>query len=123
MPPSPIFLENNLIQLCEIFLKDLTDPLSIIDSEYRIYWANRRKAGEHNLSREEIIGKVCYEIFSEKINPVPNALSVKLKLPIGLAVMKKAVICRKVAGYGASKEPFPSVIKTARLPIPWFTAS
>jgi hypothetical protein len=50
MPVTQISLENNLIQLCEIFLKDLTDPLSIIDSEYRIYWANRRRAGEHNLS-------------------------------------------------------------------------
>jgi hypothetical protein len=50
MPVTQISLENNLIQLCEMFLQDLPDPLSIIDSGYRIFWVNRRRAGEHNLA-------------------------------------------------------------------------
>jgi DNA-binding CsgD family transcriptional regulator len=80
MPVSKISLENNLIQLCDMFLQDLTDPLSIIDSEYYIFWANRRKASEHQLSREDIVGKVCYEIFFGKNKPCSQCLVSKVKI-------------------------------------------
>ncbi|CAB1062409.1 hypothetical protein D1BOALGB6SA_7186 [Olavius sp. associated proteobacterium Delta 1] len=80
MPVSKISIENNLVQLCNMFLQDLTDPLSIIDSEYRIFWANRKKAGEHKLSRKDIIGKVCYEMFFGKNKPCSQCLVSKVKI-------------------------------------------
>jgi DNA-binding CsgD family transcriptional regulator len=63
-----------------MFLQDLTDPLSIVDGEYRIFWANRKRAGEHNLNQEDIIGKVCYEIFFEKNKPCSQCLVSKVKI-------------------------------------------
>lgn len=80
MPGSQIALENNLSQLCNMFLQDLTDTLSIVDGEHHIFWANRRKAGEHKLSQEEIIGKVCYEIFFGKNKPCSQCLVSKVKI-------------------------------------------
>jgi DNA-binding CsgD family transcriptional regulator len=80
MPVSKIALENNLVQLCNVFLQDLADPLSIIDREYHIFWANRRKAGEHNLSQKDIIGKVCYEIFFGKNKPCSQCLVSQVKI-------------------------------------------
>jgi transcriptional regulator with PAS, ATPase and Fis domain len=80
MPGSQIPLENNLIQLCNMFLQDLTDPLTIVDGEYRIFWANRKRAGEHNLNQEDIIGKVCYEIFFGKNKSCSQCLVSKVKI-------------------------------------------
>ena len=80
MPVSKISQENNLVQLCDMFLQDLTDPLSIIDSEYRIFWVNQRKASEHRLRREDIVGKVCYEIFFGKNAPCSQCLVSKVKI-------------------------------------------
>jgi PAS domain-containing protein len=63
-----------------MFLQDLTDPLTIVDGGYRIFWANRRKAGEHNLNQEDIIGKVCYEIFFGKNKPCSQCIVRKVKI-------------------------------------------
>jgi DNA-binding CsgD family transcriptional regulator len=80
MPADRIAIEDNLKQLCNMFLQDLTGPLTIIDSEYRIFWANRRKAGEHGLTQEDIIEKVCYEILFGKKHPCSQCLVRKVKV-------------------------------------------
>jgi len=80
MPATQMSLEDNLIQLCNMFLQDLTDPLTILDGEYRIFWANRKRADEHNLNQEEVIGKVCYEIFFKKNKPCSQCLVSKVKI-------------------------------------------
>jgi DNA-binding CsgD family transcriptional regulator len=63
-----------------MFLQNLTDPFSIVDGEYRIMWANRRKANEHNLCQKDIIGKICYEIFFGKKQPCPQCLVREVKI-------------------------------------------
>jgi len=69
--PGKVFPADNVVSFCQTFLQDLIDPFSIIDNEYRILWGNRKKAAEHGLNQEEIIGKICHEIFFRRKFPCP----------------------------------------------------
>jgi len=61
--------DATLLKFCQSFLQDLIDPFSIIDREFRILWASRAKAAEHQLKQADAIGKICYEIFFQRSAP------------------------------------------------------
>ncbi len=44
-------------------LKSIRDPFGIIDSRYKVIWANRQMAGIFHYTPEELLGKTCFQIF------------------------------------------------------------
>ena len=61
--------DTMLVQFCQNFLRDIIDPFSVIDREFRILWGSRAKAAEHRLKQADMIGKICYEIFFQRSDP------------------------------------------------------
>jgi PAS domain S-box-containing protein len=50
-------------------LMAVTDPLNILDRNYRIIWANKARAELHQRSVEEMMGKYCYDMFQGRNEP------------------------------------------------------
>ncbi len=55
--------------LAEEALMAVTEPLDIIDSEYRIVWANEARARLHHVTLDAMVGKHCYEVFQRSTEP------------------------------------------------------
>ena len=55
--------------LAEEALMAVTEPLNVLDSEYRIIWANEAKARLHQLENRDFFGKFCYEVFQRRQEP------------------------------------------------------
>jgi DNA-binding CsgD family transcriptional regulator len=75
-------LEDFLLNFSQNILQDITDPLSVIDSRFRIIWGNRCKALEHGIKQKDMRGKICYEIFFHRSKPCREC-AVKEVLKIG----------------------------------------
>jgi PAS domain S-box-containing protein len=50
-------------------LMAVTDPLNVLDNEYRIVWANDARARMHQTTADDLIGKFCYEAFQMRHEP------------------------------------------------------
>lgn len=50
-------------------LKSLRIPLAVIDNEFRYLWINREMARIYQTQPEQVSGKICYKITSEKAGP------------------------------------------------------
>ncbi len=50
-------------------LMAVTDPLNVLDTEYRIIWANDARAQLHKTTVDHLIGKFCYEAFQMRHEP------------------------------------------------------
>lgn len=47
----------------------VTEPLNVLDSEYHIIWANDAKLRLHQLTNQDVSGKLCYEVFQRRHEP------------------------------------------------------
>jgi len=47
-------------------IKAVTDPMNIIDTEFRIVWANEARAIMHQRSLDEMQGRYCYKMFQRR---------------------------------------------------------
>ncbi len=56
----------------EIILKSLVEHVVYQDTEMRILWANRAACESVNLTREQLLGRFCYEIWPQRNDPCPN---------------------------------------------------
>lgn len=66
------FLENLLAGLGSVLLKSIRDPLGIMGTDFTCLWANKALAAIHQSEREDVIGKVCYEVFYNNTKPCPG---------------------------------------------------
>jgi len=94
MPLSGVVsLEDKIVYFCNAFLRDLPDPFSIIDDNYRIVWGNRKKAEVHRLRPEDVVGEICYDIFFQKDTPCsPCAVKMAGKSGKPCTVKKKCTL-------------------------------
>lgn len=67
-----VVLENLLAGLGSVVLKSIRDPLGIIGKDFICLWANKAMAVIHQSDREDVIGKVCYEVFNNSTKPCPG---------------------------------------------------
>jgi PAS domain S-box-containing protein len=56
----------------EIILRSLVEHVIYQDTEMRILWANRAACESVNLTREQLLGRFCYEIWSQRTDPCPD---------------------------------------------------
>jgi len=56
----------------EIILKSLVEHVIYQDTEMRILWANRAACESVNLTREQLLGRFCYEIWPKRSEPCPD---------------------------------------------------
>ncbi len=56
----------------EIILKSLVEHVIYQDTEMRILWANRAACESVNLTREQLLGRFCYEIWPQRNDPCPD---------------------------------------------------
>jgi len=56
----------------EIILKSLVEHVIYQDTEMRILWANRAACESVNLTREQLLGRFCYEIWPKRSDPCPD---------------------------------------------------
>ena len=66
------FLDNLLAGLGSVLLKSIRDPLGIMGRDFICLWANKALAAIHQSEREDVIGKVCYEVFYNHTKPCPG---------------------------------------------------
>jgi PAS domain S-box-containing protein len=55
--------------VAEQTLMSVTEPLNILDRDYRIVWANKARAELHKMPLDEMIGKFCFEAFQRSNEP------------------------------------------------------
>ena len=67
-----VVLENLLAGLGSVVLKSIRDPLGIIGKDFTCLWANKAMSAIHQSKSEDVIGKVCYEVFYNNTNPCPG---------------------------------------------------
>jgi len=48
------------------------DRIRLVDRDLRIIWANKTTTREINITPEELVGKICYELFAERDTPCPG---------------------------------------------------
>jgi len=56
----------------ELILNSLVEHVIYQDTELRILWANRAASESVNLTQEELVGRFCYEIWSQRSQPCSN---------------------------------------------------
>jgi len=56
----------------EIILRSLVEHVLYQDTEMRILWANRAACESVNLTREQLLGRFCYEIWPRRTDPCPD---------------------------------------------------
>lgn len=52
--------------MAEVSLMAVSDPMNILDPNFRIIWANEARARMHQWSLEQMIGRPCYEVFQRR---------------------------------------------------------
>jgi len=52
--------------MAEVSLMAVSDPMNILDPNFRIIWANEARARMHQYSLEQMIGRPCYEVFQRR---------------------------------------------------------
>jgi PAS domain S-box-containing protein len=55
--------------IAEQALLAVSDPMNILDRDYRIIWANKARSELHQISFKEMIGHYCYETFQKHNEP------------------------------------------------------
>jgi len=64
----------------EIILKSLVEHVIYQDTEMRILWANRAACESANMTREQLLGRFCYEIWPKRNDPCPDCpLKISMK--------------------------------------------
>ena len=53
-------------RMAEVSIMAVSDPMNIVDSNFRILWANEARARMHQYSLEQMIGRPCYEVFQRR---------------------------------------------------------
>ena len=56
----------------ETILNSLVEHVIHQDTEMRVLWANRAACESANLTREQLLGRFCYEIWSGRSHPCPD---------------------------------------------------
>ena len=56
----------------ETILDSLVEHVIYQDTEMRVLWANRAACESMNLTRDQILGRCCYEIWSQRSDPCPD---------------------------------------------------
>ena len=56
----------------ELILNSLVEHVIYQDTEMRILWANRAACESANLTREQLLGRFCYEIWPKRSEPCPD---------------------------------------------------
>jgi PAS domain S-box-containing protein len=62
-------MDNILKQFDSPILKSIRDPLTVIDRDFRVLWANKARAALHQLNKDDVIGKICYQVFFRRKAP------------------------------------------------------
>lgn len=58
--------------MMEDALRAVTEPMNILDRDFRILWANEARARMHQRSLAEMIGQRCYEMFQRRADKCPD---------------------------------------------------
>ncbi len=53
-------------------LNSLVEHVVYQDTEMRVLWANRAACESVNLTRDQILGRFCYEIWPQRSDPCPD---------------------------------------------------
>ena len=56
----------------ETILNSLVEHVIHQDTEMRVLWANRAACESVNLTREQLLGRFCYEIWPRRSDPCPD---------------------------------------------------
>ena len=56
----------------ETLLNSLVEHVIFQDTEMRVLWANRAACESVNLTRDQILGRFCYEIWPKRSDPCPD---------------------------------------------------
>ena len=72
MKDNTLNINNLLSGLGAAVLKSIRDPFGIFDFDYRVLWINKAMAAIYQSEPEEVIGKVCYDIFKHRSDPCPG---------------------------------------------------
>jgi PAS domain S-box-containing protein len=67
-------MDNILKQFDSPILKSIRDPLTVIDGDFRVLWANRARAAIHQLNRDDVINRICYEVFFRRKAPCEDCI-------------------------------------------------
>ena len=67
---SKVFLSSD--QEKEAILDSLMEHVIYQDIEMRVLWANRAACESVHLTREELLGRYCYEIWHQRSDPCPD---------------------------------------------------
>ncbi len=68
-------MDNILKQFDSPILNSIRDPLAVIDKNFRVLWANRARAAIHQLNRDEVIGRICYQVFFRRKAPCEDCVA------------------------------------------------
>jgi len=68
-------MDNILEQFDFPILNSIRDPLVVIDKNFRVLWANRARAAIHQLNRDEVIGRICYNVFFKRKAPCEDCVA------------------------------------------------
>lgn len=81
---EPFFEKTGRFPLCESILDAVTDGLSIHDLDYKVVQVNQALADMFGVTKQDLIGRKCYEIFHGLAGPIvecPHTKSVDTKQP------------------------------------------
>jgi PAS domain S-box-containing protein len=67
-------MDNILKQFDSPILKSIRDPLTIIDKDFRVLWANKARVAIHQLNREDVIDRICYKVFFKRKAPCEDCV-------------------------------------------------
>ena len=68
-------MDNILKQFDFPIIKSIRDPLAVIDKNFRVLWANRARAAIHQLNRDDVIGRICYQVFFKRKAPCEDCVA------------------------------------------------
>jgi PAS domain S-box-containing protein len=71
------------------------DRIRLVDRDMKIVWANKTMTGDPDISPEDLVGKFCYEIFSDRTAPCPDCPT---KKALSSCQIERAVIHRGKSG-------------------------
>ncbi|MBM4306866.1 MAG: PAS domain-containing protein [Deltaproteobacteria bacterium] len=67
-------MDNILKQFDSPILKSIKDPITLIDKDFRVLWLNRARATMHQLNRDDVIGRICYQVFFRRKAPCEDCV-------------------------------------------------